>query len=513
MVYIHKTFTNYLQLHAIISFCGYLMKGLRAFFYYINPLERLGNKKYSLLFPFFGSLISIILLELYFNLVVKNPSEVGLVAILLSFGLVIYFSFRDGIRAAALVTAMIIIYYFFLIISLHYRGQQFISGVDTTLVLGIVYLVLGGLIGWLKQTIDTLIEHEADEKRRLQTIIQQLPVGILITDNKGGITQGNKQAEIILGLKIPIGFQVGSRNLVPSEHKGKPFNPSRTPLLHVLQTGKAIVGKEFLLQRQDGRNINLQVSAAPIHNNAGRIIAAALIFSDITQQKEIELRKDDFVNMASHELKTPLTSMKLYIDVLMEQIALYHDEKATHILTNIKGQTLNLQELVNDLLDVSRLQTGKLSFKKEKFQLDTLITDTIEQLQGASAEQKIIFEQKRPVYVSGDSFRIYQVITNLIGNAIKYSGGNGDIIITLQRTHGTAKIGVQDSGIGIDKNHQKKIFDRLYQVTDPKEKTFPGFGMGLYISKEIVKKHKGRIWVESEKGKGSTFYFTLPLPN
>jgi signal transduction histidine kinase len=195
----------------------------------------------------------------------------------------------------------------------------------------------------------------------------------------------------------------------------------------------------------------------------------------------------------------------------MRLIQKHNDDKATSILTNIRNQTNRLQKLVNDLLDVSRLQTGKLTFEKEMFRLDELVAETIEVLKGSAKRQKLIFEKTSPVSVYGDRFRIYQVITNLVTNAIKYSPDNTDIIIKVYKKNKKAEVSVQDSGIGIDKDQRKRIFERLYQVTDDKEKTFPGFGMGLYISKEIIKRHKGNIWVESEKGKGSTFYFNIPL--
>ena len=478
---------------------------------YLNPINRLGNTKYSIIFPLIVSLSTALLLQAYFQFILQDPTAIGLYAIGLFVALIIYFSFRDGILGGFLVTLVTVCYYLYLIHILNYQGRQFVSGVDTTIVLGVIYAFLSFTIGWLKQTIDSLIDREANEKRRLHTIIEQLPVGVLITNGKGEITQANRQADIILGRKTPIGFQVGSDNLVPSSQNGKLLNPAHTPLLHVLQTGRPVIGKEFLLHRPDGKNVNLRVSAAPIHSKLGRVIAAAIIFTDITQQKELESRKDDFVNMASHELKTPITSMKLYLDVLSKEIKGYKNEKSIRILNNVKSQTQKLQELVNDLLDVSRLQTGKLTFHKEKFRLDQFLDETLEQLRGTSAYQKLIFEKKHPVLVEADKFRLYQVLANLVSNAVKYSSGTGDIIVGLHRKNGNAIVSVKDFGIGISKNQQKKIFERLYQVGDEKEKTFPGFGMGLYISKEIIKRHKGKIWVESEKDSGSTFYFSLPL--
>lgn len=271
-----------------------------------------------------------------------------------------------------------------------------------------------------------------------------------------------------------------------------------------LTTGKSVVDRDISVLRKDGKYVYLNVSASPIHSHDGKLIAAASISTDITQQKELEKRKDDFVNMASHELKTPITSMKLYLESLRIRLQT-KDERVAKILSRLQYQTDNLQELVSDLLDVSRIQTGKLTFSREEFSLNELIKETIQGVQDTSAEHQITFKAKHKVQVCADRFRLYQVITNLLTNAIKYSPDGGIIRINLQQEGAKAIVNVQDRGIGIPKEQHKKIFERLYQVTDPKEKTFPGLGMGLYISKEIIKRHRGQIWVESEKDKGSHF--------
>lgn len=480
--------------------------------HYLNPIARLGIREYSYLLPFSVTTISAILVEVFVNGVLHNPEAVGLFAIFIFIALIIYFSFRDGTRGGFLTASLTIIYYFYIIYSRNYQGERLEVSIETTFVLAFLYFLLAGIVGWLKETIDTLIDREADEKRRLQTIIQQLPVGVIITDAKGFVVQANKQMERIIGKKFPDPFKVGTDSIVPAKKAdGTDIEPSDSVLAQTLISGRVVVGKEFIIEKESGEKRFIQVSAAPVHNKAGKIIAAASIIVDITQQKELEARKDDFVNMASHELKTPITSMKLYMDVLMNRVKGYKDERIERPLINIKTQTNRLQKLVEDLLDVSRLQTGKLSFTKEEFRLDTLIDETIEVLQATTKKQTLTIVKEEPVIIYADKFRIYQVITNLITNAIKYSAGKDAIDIQVYKENDTAIVTVKDYGIGISKDQQDKIFERLYQVTDDTEKTFPGFGMGLYISKEIVVRHKGKIWVESEKGKGSTFYISIPI--
>ena len=472
---------------------------------YLNPISHLGDTHYSFLFPFLLTIFIYALFEVLAYFISMDPSAYGVYVISLSAVLITYFSFRDGIKGGFTATVITPGYYFYIMYSRHYTQAQLTSGIETTIILSILYLILSTIIGGLKQKIDNLIEQEADEKRRLQTIIQQLPVGVLITDSKGTIIQGNKKINAIMGTKLPISLKI------PLTQNGKLANPSQSPLSQALITGKPVVGKEFVLEKEDEKKTYIQVSAAPILNRHGRVIAAAEIVHDVTAQKELEQRKDDFVNMASHELKTPITSMKLYIESLLNRIKNYNDPRSKKTLHSIKEQTQKLQKLVSDLLDVSRLQTGKLTFNKEKFNLDRLLKEVINELRGTAKKQKINYLKRSSVIIYADRFRIYQIITNLITNAIKYSSNEGDINIGLRKLNGKATVSVQDFGIGIAKDQQKRIFDRLYQVNDDMGKTFPGFGMGLYISKEIIKRHRGNIWVYSEKGKGSTFYFSLPL--
>ncbi len=493
-------------------------------FTYLNPIVRLGENKYSVFFPFLFTLFLSVFIDLLVYRILNNPSAAGLYAIILPLTAIIYFSFRDGIRGGLISSVVTVLFYVYIVTVHPTPGQtpeQKVTQWFTVGGLALLFVLISGVIGWLKLTIDKLIQREAEEKKRLQAILQQLPVGVLVTDSKGKIIHGNRQVEIILGRRMREGLIAGKDNIgnaskitngrILTSPSDKSITPKQWPLAQTLITKKPVVGKEFTLTQENGKKVHLQISASVIKNNEGKVIAAASIINDVTLQKELEERKDDFVNMASHELKTPITSMKLYMESLLEGVKKLKDERTLKAARSIKYQTDRLQILVSDLLDVSRIQTGKLMFSKEEFRLDSLVLETVEGLQGVLKKQEIIILKKTPLNVYADKFRIYQVITNLLTNASKYSPGETKIKVAIKRAGNKAMVSISDQGIGISKDKQKKIFEKLYQVTDSKEKTFPGLGMGLYISKEIIKRHKGEIWVESELGKGSTFYFSIPV--
>jgi signal transduction histidine kinase len=224
-----------------------------------------------------------------------------------------------------------------------------------------------------------------------------------------------------------------------------------------------------------------------------------------------ERRKDEFISMTSHELKTPVTSLKGFTNVLQRRIIKQGDEQTLHYLARMDVQLNKLTKLISDLLDISRMQSGKLDLQIEPFDLDTFIHETVENLQAAILTHRLLIEGRADARIAGDKDRLEQVFINLITNAVKYSPSAEKVIVRVSRDSEQAIISVQDFGMGIAEAHHQKIFESFYQVTDPEEKTFPGLGIGLHIAHEIVERHSGRIWVESRKGEGATFFVSLPL--
>src|SRR3989344_4209841 len=483
---------------------------IRKILHFFNPIAHLGEKKYSFFLPFYVMIPTITFMEFYAYEIAKDPLSISLMAIFLYMAFVIYFSFRSGISVGLTSVLITVSYYLYIMYSRNYVGDDLESGLYTTSVLGLLYLVLAFIIGGLKQTIDTFIEKEVNAKNRLLTIIRQLPVGVVIADTDGVVIQSNEQVKDIFGKKLKPGVKIGNNSENLKDPKtGKPISESNYPILKALRLGRLVNNHEYMIQSSDGKNSYLLINSAPIYNRNDKVVAGVSIFQDITFKKELEKRKDDFINMASHELKSPMTSLLLFFGILKKRLKSKDYKRSILALNEIEKQADNLQDIINNLLDVSRIQTGKIFVKKENFRLDLLVEDTVNSLQKGLSEQKIKTVKKTEVAVNADRIRIYQVLINLITNGVKYSMGKGDIKISVYKKNGEAIVSVHDFGIGIKSKEQKNIFEKLYQVKEDVAGTYPGFGMGLYISREIVKKHKGKIWLESEYGKESTFYFTL----
>jgi PAS domain S-box-containing protein len=234
--------------------------------------------------------------------------------------------------------------------------------------------------------------------------------------------------------------------------------------------------------------------------------------TDIHEQKINEQKKDEFISIASHEMKTPLTTAKAYLQLLELSLA-DTNEKAKRYTQKAIHSVERLKDLISELLDVSKVQHGKLNFNFDFFDFSEMIRDAVEAIQYTSPRHIIVHTGKGDIPARGDKERLQQVILNLLSNAVKYSPGSPEIQIHSQiLENGEVMVWVKDQGIGIAKNDLERIFERYFRV-EGQDIHFQGLGIGLYISMEIVRRHKGRLWAESEPGKGSTFYFILPLEN
>lgn len=236
-----------------------------------------------------------------------------------------------------------------------------------------------------------------------------------------------------------------------------------------------------------------------------------LALQDITKERVLQQRNDSFMSMASHELKTPVTTIKTLVQILQQQYEKSSDSVLIDYLTAINHQIEQLTKLVLDLLDVSKIKADKFQLEEKVFVFDALAAEIVKSCQLLSSQHEIFIHGNTDALVSGDRNSISRVFINLITNAIKYSPKSHKISITLSRAGNAARVGVRDYGIGIAASHQDKIFDRFFQVGNESGQSFAGLGIGLYITAAIVAQHRGRIWVESAEGEGATFFFEFPI--
>ena len=235
-----------------------------------------------------------------------------------------------------------------------------------------------------------------------------------------------------------------------------------------------------------------------------------LAIEDATERREIEKRKDDFLSIASHELKTPLTTIKGLIQILQRFSGSNSSAKYNQTLDKVSVHIERLNKLITNLLDTSKIQSGNIESHMEPCNLFYILKNSVENVLFSDNNFRVNIKGDQEVMVNVDESQISQVVSNILSNAIKYSPTSAEIDVMISKVSDFAKVSVKDYGLGISHEDQLKIFDRFYRAGSTQKK-YPGMGIGLYISKKIIHHHNGTMWVESELGKGSTFHFTLPL--
>ncbi|RKR84869.1 PAS domain S-box-containing protein [Mucilaginibacter gracilis] len=262
---------------------------------------------------------------------------------------------------------------------------------------------------------------------------------------------------------------------------------------------------------RDGKRRWLRAIGKLYPDAEGRLRHLSGLVIDITEQKADELRKNDFIGMVSHELKTPLTTITAIVQMLSLKAKNNNDTFTAGALQKTNTQVKKMANMINGFLNISRLESGKILVEKQTFNLNNLITDIIDETKLTVSSHALTLLPSDIIEVYADSDKIGSVISNLLSNAVKYSPKGNEVKIKCAYVNQTAQISVADQGIGINAHDIDKLFERYYRVENNNTLHISGFGIGLYLSAEIIKRHDGHIWVESEPGVGSTFYFSLPL--
>lgn len=341
------------------------------------------------------------------------------------------------------------------------------------------------------------------------TILSSLNLAIITVDQNSNIIQMNPYSEKMLGIRAPkaTGKSV-EKVLFVHDRKKRKSNQFGKLLTPVLDKGKSMTFDAFSVLNKKREVFASAISITPIYSDKS-IVGANIFLRDTTKEQLRDQLKDDYIGMMSHELKTPITSIKAYNQLLMAQFQNTSDKKRDLVM-RIDDQLDRLSALINDFFELSRMQKGKLKLDREFFGIDDFIKGLIELLNITYSPRKFVISGSTNRVVFADKVKIEQTMVNLITNAIKFSPPDKEIVIHLIALNSkSVTIGVQDFGDGIDPRYKKKVFDRFFQVKNTTS-TQSGLGIGLFIAQTIVHEHGGKIWVDSSVGKGSTFYFSLP---
>ncbi len=348
-----------------------------------------------------------------------------------------------------------------------------------------------------------------------EAILTSIGDGVFVVDPSGKVVLFNQAAEQISGFSA-------------QEAIGKPYNktlvfysskdgqPADSFVATALSGKRANMAASTMLRRKDGTSLPVADSAAPIVNAKGTLEGAVVVFRDTTREKQLENMKDEFLSIASHELRTPMGAVRANLAMILEGDYGPVNKQLVEPLTDMKASTIRLVELVNDLLNVARIEAGRTQFTLTNFDINETLRSVVSSLAPLGKEKGVqisLAPKATTATVHADAEKIKQVLTNLIGNSLKFTD-KGRITVAASLQKDTVEVAVSDTGIGITVEDQKKLFSKFNQVTSAQNGKPAGTGLGLYISREIVRKMGGDMWIkDSVPGKGSTFAFTIPLWN
>ncbi len=396
----------------------------------------------------------------------------------------------------------------------HFETQRITKNrklLDISLAISPLKDINGNVIGASKiirditkqKEIERLI-NESEQKFRL--LADSMPQFIWTSDPGGNLNYFSKTVYDYSGLSAEQFLKDGWLQIVHPDDREENISQ----WMYAIQTGKPFLF-EHRFRRHDGEYRWQLSRAIPQKDNTGKIQMWVGTSTDIDEIKKHDQQKDDFIKMASHELKTPVTTIKGYVQLLLKMNSGGKDPFLASSLLTIDKQVYKLTKLITDLLDVTKIETGSLDLNKETFFIADIVKEIAEELEITTQTHAITIHAQANPAVYADKDRISQVFINLFTNAIKYSPKANQIIVDINTTTDNVVISVKDFGIGVSKDDLSRIFERFYRAAGKDEKTFPGFGIGLFIVNEIVNLHQGKIWAESEKDKGSVFYMSLPL--
>jgi len=358
-------------------------------------------------------------------------------------------------------------------------------------------------------------KNKAEKERELQRVmLSSIGEGVVVLDTEAKVRLLNQAACKMLGWKMEEAIGKDWDIVAPlMDEQGNLIDKSKRATKRVLEEGIVLTNNKNCYVDKGGRVFSVGTTAAPIVIE-GKTTGVIAIFRDITHDKAVDRAKSEFVSLASHQLRTPLSAIKWFTELLASGDVGEMTPEQKQFLENIYSSNERMIELVNGLLNISRIESGRIIIDPKLTDLGVLVKQIINDLVAQVSEKKlemIVSLHPNLPQMNVDSKLVAQVYMNLLTNAVKYTPAGGQIEVMISLKGDEVLSRVSDTGYGIPPDDQKKIFERFYRAGNAVKMVPDGTGLGLYLAKTIVESSGGRIWFESEVGKGSTFWFTLPL--
>lgn len=377
----------------------------------------------------------------------------------------------------------------------------------------------GEVIGVFAHGVDitNLVTARLKSEERAQQIKQQAQTSDTLLSNitdfvytfdlNGRFLYANKPLLDLLGISLE---EIAGKNFHELPYPEALATTLQAQIQQVIDTQMQVVG-ETPYTSPNGTAGHYEYIFSPVFDPDGQVVIVAGSTRNITERVLQDRAKDEFLGIVSHELKTPVTSIKAYVQTLQKRLTKEGNMSAAAYLAKANLRIDKLTALIGDLLDVTRINSGKLQFREVTFAFDDEVAEAVEEVQRTTEHHRILLEGKTNQLIYGDRDRIGQAIANLLTNAVKYSPQSDRILVTTLTDGATVTLCVQDFGIGIAEEQLPHVFEQFYRAPEDHHSTVPGLGLGLYIASEIVRRHGGEISVESARGQGSTFCFSLPI--
>lgn len=403
-------------------------------------------------------------------------------------------------------------------------------------IIHITAVIIAGLLGvWLwrhhppeRSSASDSGESQISDKLQLEQIesevlLRSIGDGVIVVDTEGKLQLINGPAVVITGWPQDEALGLHYEHIIDLEdEEGNTLKGMDEPIYKAIHTKSSVRSNDLVIFNRGNRRVQLSFVASPIFSGTSKVTGAIGVFRDISEEKAAARQRDEFISTASHEMRTPVAAIEGFLALAMNPKVSNIDENAKKYIEKAHQSTQHLGKLFQDLLSVTKLEDGRLANHPKPFELGKVIRNSIDELRFKAEQKNLDLKLKASqeassgggdimplYYVNADPERIREVFTNLVDNAIKFTP-EGEVNVSIGGDDKQVTVGIHDQGVGIPKDEISHLFQKFYRVDNSSTREIGGTGLGLFLCRTIIELYNGKIWVESEEGKGSDFYFSLP---